>query len=113
MQDDSQLQVPPSFAALHTRAGRLTLRREELFARYDLCEDLANHLVDFAKSVHYEQGVSEDEVLARCRRGLLAAPSQVSPVEARWIEGRLSELLGWQAGLDPDAREVSGPADGQ
>jgi hypothetical protein len=66
--DDSQLQVPPSFAALHTRAGRLTLRREELFARYDLCEDLANHLVDFAKSIHYDLGVAEDEVLARCRR---------------------------------------------
>jgi len=97
--DDSQLQVPPSFAALHTRAGRLTLRREELFARYDLCEDLANHLVDFAKSVHYQQGDSEDEVLARCRRGLLAEPSQVSPAEARWIAYRLAEILGWQAAI--------------
>ncbi len=108
MQDDSQLQVPPSFVALYTERQRLTVKREELLARFDLCEDLANHLVDFAKTVHYQLGVSEDEVLARCHRGLLAPPSQVSPGEARWIECRLAELLGWQAGGDiarPDAGE--------
>ena len=103
--DDSQLQVPPSFAALHTRAGRLTLRREELFARYDLCEDLANHLVDFAKSIHYDLGVAEDEVLARCRRGLLEEPAQVSEAEAGWIEGRLAELLGWPYAAASDDAE--------
>ena len=108
MQDDSQLQVPPSFVALHTGRQRLTLEREALLARFDLCEDLANHLVDFARMVHYQQGVSEDEVLARCRRGLMATPSQVSPEEARWIECRLAELLGWPAGRDDDARLDAG-----
>ena len=109
MQDDSQLQVPPSFAALHTERQRLTLPREELLARFDLCEDLAGHLVDFAKAVHFQQGVSEDEVLARCRRGLLEAPAQVSRAEARWIAGRLAELLGWQAALDDDVPPDRGP----
>jgi hypothetical protein len=108
MQDDSQLQVPPSFVALYTERQRLTVTREALLERFDLCEDLANHLVDFAKSVHYQQGVSEDEVLARCRRGLLAEPSDVSPAEAQWIAYRLAEILGWQADV-----EDAGPDRGQ
>ncbi len=63
--------------------------------RYDLCEDLAQQLVDFAKNVHHDLGVSEDEVLARCRRGLLAQPAQVEIAEAGWVAQRLAELLYW------------------
>nr|MBA3480134.1 hypothetical protein [Lautropia sp.] len=66
-----------------------------LRARYDLCEDLAGQLVEFAQGVHHDLGVSEDEVLARCRLGLLQAPAQLEPAEAVWVERRLAELLGW------------------
>lgn len=96
MTDDYQIQIPPSFIDLYTdRRRRLTIALETLRERYDLCEDLANHLVDFASGVHHDLGVAEDEVLARCRRGLLAPPAQVEPAEAHWIERRLAELLRW------------------
>jgi hypothetical protein len=96
MSDDYQILIPASFIALYTDSRRrLTVSLETLRARYDLCEDLANHLVDYASGVHHDLGIAEDEVLARCRRGLLAPPAQVEPVEARWIEQRLAELLRW------------------
>jgi hypothetical protein len=112
MTDDYQIQIPPSFTALYTdRRRRLTVTLETLRARYDLCEDLANHLVEFATGVHHDLGVSEDEVLARCRRGLLAPGAQVEPVEAEWVSRRLAELLGWPW-LEPTlADESEKPAD--
>ncbi len=106
MTDDYQILIPPSFIELYTdRRRRLTVTLETLRRRYDLCEDLANQLVDFARGVHHDLGVSEDEVLARCRRGLLETPSQVEPAEAHWIERRLAELLGWPwaEGMPPTA----------
>lgn len=96
MTDEYQILIPPSFVALHSdRRGRLAVTLQTLRQRYDLCEDLAAQLVDFANGVHHDLGVSEDEVLARCRRGLLAEPAQVEPKEAQWVERRLAELLGW------------------
>lgn len=96
MSDDYQILIPPSFSDLYSdRRRRLTVPLETLRDRYDLCEDLANRLVDFASGIHHDLGVAEDEVLARCRGGLLEKPSQVAPAEARWIERRLAELLGW------------------
>jgi len=96
MTDDYQIHIPPSFVAVHAdRRGRLTIPLQELRERYDLCEDLAAGLVEFAQGVHHGLGVAEDEVLARCRRGLLQAPAQVEPGEAQWVERRLAELLGW------------------
>jgi len=96
MTDDYQILIPPSFTNLYAdAAGRLTVKLQTLRERYDLCEDMAAQLVDFARGVHHDLGVAEDEVLARCRRGLLAPPPQVSPREARWVERRLAELLGW------------------
>ena|SRR5690606_21646853 len=93
---DDQIHVPESFLALYRdRANRPTLDRRALIARYDLCEDLAQQLVELAREVHHGQGVAEDEVLARCRRGLLAEPAQVSAAEAAWMERRLAELMGW------------------
>ena len=96
MSDDYQIFIPPSFTAIHCNAaGRLTVGLQTLRERYELCEDMAAQLVDFASAVHHDLGVSKDEVLARCRRGLLAPPAQVSPEEAGWVERRLAELLGW------------------
>lgn len=109
MTDDYQIHIPPSFAALYTdRRHRLTITVAALRDRYDLCEDLANHLVDFAKDVHHGLGVAEDEVLARCRNGLLTPPAQVEPFEAQWIERRLAELLYWpwtERASEPGAAE--------
>jgi hypothetical protein len=96
MSDEYQIFIPPSFVAIHSdRRGRLAVTLQTLRERYDLCEDLAAQLVDFAKGVHHDLGVAEDEVLARCRLGLLAEPAQVEPKEAQWVERRLAELLGW------------------
>ena len=96
MSDEYQVVIPPSFIELYTdRRRRLTVTLQTLRERYDLCEDLENQLVDFARGVHHDLGVSEDEVLARCRQGLLEEPIQVERPEAVWVERRLAELLGW------------------
>ncbi|MEY2688028.1 MAG: hypothetical protein RL375_2226 [Pseudomonadota bacterium] len=92
----SQLHVPPSFAALYTDARhRLTLGRDELWVRYEVCEDLAQQLVDHGQQIHFDHGIAEDEVLARCLAGLEGAESGLSGAEAVWVVTRLAELLGW------------------
>jgi hypothetical protein len=106
MSDDYQILIPPSFTDLYTdRRRRLTVTLDTLRTRYDLCEDLANQLVDFARGVHLDLGVSEDEVLARCRQGLMQPPTQVEPMEALWVQRRLAELLGWPW-TDEDAQSA-------
>jgi len=96
MTDDNQIFIPPSFLELYTdRRRRLTVTLDALRLRYDLCDDVAQQLVDFARRIHHEMGISEDEVLSRCGRGLLTAPAQVQAAESQWIERRLAELLGW------------------
>lgn len=94
---DSQILIPDSFVLLYRPAGhsRPTLPRDELAARYELCEDLANHLVEQATTLHFQQGIAEDEVLTRCRRGLAQAASGFPADEAGWVVRRLAELLGW------------------
>jgi hypothetical protein len=94
--DQSQLHVPPSFSALYTDTRhRLTVSREQLWQRYEVCEDLAQQLVDHGKQIHYDHGIAEDEVLARCLAGLGGAESGLSGDEAAWVVTRLAELLGW------------------
>lgn len=96
MSDDYQIEIPPSFQALYVDARhRLSLPLADFRARYDVCEDLANHLTEHCRSIHVEIGVDEDEVLARCLQGLLSADAGVSADEARWVVTRLAELLGW------------------
>ena len=47
MDDDGQLSIPPSFAALYRDArGRMTVLAAEFRARYELCEDMAQMLVE-------------------------------------------------------------------
>lgn len=101
MSDDDQTLIPPSFEALYRDArGRLGLPRGEFRARYELCEDMAQLLVEPSQAVHHDQGVAEDEVLARTQAGLAGAGSGFSPAEAQWVVIRLAELLGWpHAGL--------------
>ena len=78
--DHDQTLIPPSFEALYRDArGRLTATRVQLAIRYELCEDMAQMLVEPSQAVHHDQGVSEDLVLARTQTGL-ATPDRKSVV---------------------------------
>ena len=97
MTDNQSIEIPPSFIALFLTPGRIkpNLSFEAMGARYELCEDLASLLTEHAKTVLFDLGITEADVLRRCEQGLLVEPSQVSPKEARWVMRRLAELLGW------------------
>ena len=94
---DHQILVPESFLDLHRDRTRTRLRTPiaEVRARYDACEDLAQQLVAQAQHIHFDLGVSEDEVLARIERGLASPESGFTPEEAAWVARRLAELLQW------------------
>lgn len=108
MSDDSQLVLPRSFIELFIPPGRIkpTAPREEMAARYEFCEDLANMLTEHARLKLWEMGITEDDVLERIRRGLLVPDAPVSPAEARWVVRRLAELLEWRAPEFPDEPAV-------
>ncbi len=96
--DDNQILVPPSFIALHSDArARLLAPAEEVRARYELCEDLACHLVEQAQQLYHGGARSEEGVLLGMHAGLASADAGVSLQEARWITLRLAELLGWRS----------------
>lgn len=97
MTDDYQIELPPSFLALYTDSRhRLTIPLATVRARYEVCEDLANHMVEHCQGVHRDIGVAHDDILVRCHRGLLTPESGVSHPEAGWIVTRLAELLSWE-----------------
>ena len=96
-EDDNQILVPPSFAALYSDArGRLQATPAHLRERYELCEDLANHLVEQAQMLYHVQAPSEADILRRIHAGLASDDSGVTPAEAAWITCRLAELLQWE-----------------
>ena len=96
MDDDNQIHVPPSFMAVYSDArGRLTEKADGVRARYELCEDLAGHLVEHAQTLYHVQAPSEAEILRRIHAGLCTAESGVAVAEATWIVTRLAELLAW------------------
>ena len=94
---DNQILVPPSFMAVYTDTrGRLRESADVVRARYELCEDLAGHLVEQAQILYHVQAPSEKEILQRIHAGLCAPESAMAPGEAAWIVSRLAELLQWQ-----------------
>ena len=98
MNEHSQILVPEAFADIYrSRPGsaRLVLPLAEVAARHELCEDLAQAMTEPARTMLFGAHLAEDEVLRRCRSGLLAEPATVSPAEADWVVTRLKELLGW------------------
>lgn len=111
MSDASQIVVPPSFVALFLAPGRLrpSAPREEIAARYEFCEDLAQMLTEPAGVKLWELGLSEEVVLDRMHRVLLDGATPVTPAEAGWVVTRLAELLGWAA---PKLGEPGGEAPG-
>lgn len=96
MSDEYQIHIPPSFEAVHADArGRLTLRRDDFRQRYELSEDMAQMLVAHSQALHHDQGVAEDEILARTQAGLASDGAGFNAAEAAWVTTRLAELLGW------------------
>ena len=99
MDDSNQLEVPPSFVALYTSPSghRLTEPVSTVRQRYELCEDLAQALVEQASTARFGSDGSEGEVLRKMHAGLTMPGSPVQPAEAAWVVRRLAELLDWQA----------------
>lgn len=64
MDNTSQIQPPESFANLfRSRAGVLKTPIAEVVARYELCEDLACHLVEQAQTLYHSGNSSEEGIL--------------------------------------------------
>ncbi len=96
MSDEYQIPIPPSFHAVHADArGRLLMPLLEFRARYELCEDLAQALVERAQALRYDLGVTETDVLQRIGQGLQPPGSGLGQTEAGWVRRRLAELLAW------------------
>lgn len=97
MSDEFQIEIPPSFIALYLDPGRLkpNAPRAVVAERYEFCEDLATMLTDHAKTMLFDLGITEEDVLERCHRGLVVEGSGTGPAEAQWVIRRLAELLGW------------------
>ncbi|RZJ10857.1 MAG: hypothetical protein EON50_14515 [Acidovorax sp.] len=94
--DDNQIHVPPSFMAVYSDTrNRLTEKPAVVRTRYELCEDLAGHLVEHAQTLYHVQAPSESEILTRIHAGLCTAESGVTVPEATWIVTRLAELVTW------------------
>ena len=106
MSDEYQIPIPPSFEAVHrdTR-GRLTLPRDDFRARYELCEDMAQMLVEPCQARLHELGLSEDVILERTEAGLAAEGGGFDAAEAAWVVTRLAELLDWPWQGRPQAAE--------
>jgi hypothetical protein len=111
MSDEYQIEVPPSFYALYTDTRRrLTVPLRELRQRYELCEDTAQGLVEPGRHIHFDLGLSEDEVINQLHAGLSGPDAPVPAAEAVWILKRLAELLDWT--LPGDERFSPAPAAG-
>ena len=96
MSDEYQIHIPASFHAVHANArGRLLLPLAEFRARYELCEDLAQALVERAQALRFDLGVTEGDVLQRVGQGLQPPESGLAEGEAGWVLHRLAELLDW------------------
>ena len=97
MSDENQLEIPQSFMALFIEPGRSKPNaiREVVSGRYELCEDMAVMLTETARNVFFDLGITERDVLARIRQGLVSDGSGFNERESAWITRRLAEMLDW------------------
>ena len=97
MSEDNQIYIPESFMALFMSPGRYkpNASHADISARYELCEDMAHMLTETAQNMQFSLGVTEQDVLIQCLRGLQAEGSVVSEPESVWVVHRLAELLNW------------------
>jgi hypothetical protein len=107
MSQDNQIFIPESFTALYLVPGRYkpSASHAEVSSRYELCEDMASLLTETAQTMQFTLGVTEQDVLAQCLRGLQTEGSVVSRPESVWVVHRLAELLNWPA-LEIDEDQV-------
>ena len=97
MSEHNQILIPPSFLEVYSDGRqRLTASEPEVRQRYELCEDLAGHLVEQAERLYHVEAPSEEGILLRMHAGLCSPASGVSQAEAKWIICRLAELLNWR-----------------
>ena len=94
--ESSQILVPPSFIALFVPPGRHkpTASREHIAARYELCEGLAQMLVETAQTQRWQLGITTADTLERIARGLPDSGLALDDAESGWVLTRLAELLG-------------------
>jgi len=99
MYEAYQIEIPQSFMALFVDPGRSrpNAPRDVVASRYELCEDMASMLTEPARNMFVSRGISEDDVLKQCYRGLTGAKAVVTEPEAVWVIHRLAELLEWPA----------------
>lgn len=97
MSDEYQIDIPQSFIALFVQAGRQKPGepRSVVAARYEMCEDLATLLSETASNMLFSLGITQADVLQRCRLGLTGDDAVVTKAEADWVIKRLAEQLNW------------------
>jgi len=97
MYEEYQIEIPQSFMALFVESGRHkpNASRDVVAQRYELCEDMASMLTETARSMFISLGITEDDVLIQCYRGLTGSGAVVTGPEAIWVVHRLAELLEW------------------
>lgn len=97
MSEGNQIVIPESFVALYLDPGRIKPResREFIAQRYDLCEDMAQMLVEPSRTTLWELGITESDVLDRTRLALNGGGLDLSESEIVWVVRRLAELLEW------------------
>lgn len=94
MSESQSMPVPGSFLALYERPGRgLSAPMREIAERHEFCEDLAGMMREPARALLLELGITEEDVLERCHRGLREPDAGLSVAEAEWVVRRLAELL--------------------
>jgi hypothetical protein len=95
MSDESQIQIPRSFIDLFVPPGRVkpTETREVIAERYELCEDLAQGLVDTAETQRWSLGITTEDVLQRIAQGLATMDLPMGEAERGWVLSRLGELI--------------------
>ncbi|HEX5806733.1 MAG TPA: ATPase with chaperone activity [Macromonas sp.] len=97
---DCQIQIPPSFAELHSTGTRSKPDWAAVAERHELCEDMAQLLTEQAHQVWVKLGITEADVLRRMLQGLLADEARLSELEALWVVCRLAELQQWPLPAD-------------
>ena len=71
-------------------------------ARYEVCEDLSQMLVDQAEPMRRDNDLPQRDVMLRIHAGLSTSAAGVSRCEAEWVVRRLAELLNWTCPELPD-----------
>ena len=103
MDESHQIDIPESFMALYMPPGKHkpTQPWREVLRRYELCEDLAQMLIEPTTSQQLQQDLPPQAALTHCLQGLRESPEVVNPDEAQWVVTRLAELLDWPAPEHP------------